>query len=306
MIRPVDDDLSQGYGANPTRGNPHPDFGDYQPDGHSGEDYKCKAGTPVRAVTAGEVLHVGWYKGTYLNNPYWIQPGFAGWCYVVRHITWWGTFIGIYGHCMENGARVKAGDIVTEGQVLGLSGNTGASTGDHLHFEILIEPFLVNSYMYGRANPATLFGGLTYASESITILTEEIDVTAEANIIAKLDNVLARQNQIVEWQDANFREIRENDERNRNLLAAWVRDVVAAKDTITTEQIDAKFAELTATTKPDGQILFKGDADPTVYAWDASTGFRGISYNEYLTLTLAGAVLKELPQPIIDTAVGGK
>lgn len=146
---------------------------------------------------------------------------------------------------------------------------------------------------------AALTGSLSYAAESIKILTEEIDVAAEENIMARLA-------QIVEWQDGKFREVQEAEDRNRNLLAGWVRDVVAAKDTITPEQIDAKFKELTAATKPEGQVLFKGDADPTVYAWDASTGFRGIGYDEYLTLTLAGATLKELPQPIIDTAVGGK
>lgn len=298
MIAPVDDDISQDYGANPTRGRPHPIFGDYQPDGHSGRDYKCRAGTPVRAVTAGEVLHVGWYRGTYLNNPYWIQPSFAGWCYVVRHITWWGTFIGIYGHCKENAARVKVGDIVTEGQVLGPSGNTGASTGDHLHFEILIEPFLVNSYMYGRSNPATIFAGLQLQSESITPV-EEIDVAAEENIMARLA-------QIVEWQDAQFREVRDNDERNRNMLAGFVRDVVNAKETITPEQIDARFAELTAASKPAGQPLFKGDESPEVYAWDAAGGFRHIDQAEYLALITSGAVLKELPQAIIESAVGGK
>jgi hypothetical protein len=302
MIEPVDDRVSQDYGANPTRGNPHPVFGDYQPDGHSGRDYACYAGTPVRAVTAGTVLHVGWYRGTYLNNPYWIQPSFAGWCYVVRHLTWWGSFIGIYGHCMENAARVKVGDAVAEGQVLGLSGNTGASTGDHLHFEILIEPFLVNSYMYGRSNPATLFGStvsggsLSYASGTTTPVIEEIDVAAEENIMARLA-------QIVEWQDAQFREVRDNDERNRNMLAGFVRDVVNAKETISPEQIDARFQELTAATKPEGQALFKGDQSPEVYAWDGSNGFRHIDQAEYLTLITAGAVLKELPQAIIEGAV---
>lgn len=299
MIRPVDLSPTQLYGDNPTSiirpGSPDywiiELYGNYQPDGHAGEDYPCKAGTPVRAVTDGVVLHIGRLGGAYADNPWWIAPNFAGFVVVIDH----GSFIGIYGHCMDGSGKVRAGQRVSEGQVFVLSGNTGASTGDHLHFEILFKPFLVNSYMYGRSNPETLFSGIQFQSGAITPL-EEIDVAAEENLMARL-------NQIVEWTDAKFREARENDENNRNLLAGFVRDVVNAKDTITPAQIDAKFAELAAVKEPPGQILFKGDADPSVYAWDASAGFRGIGYDEYLTLTLAGAVLKVLPQAIIDAAL---
>ena len=175
MIHPVDYEPSQDYGDNATRDLPADHwiiklFGNYQPDGHTGTDYPCPVGTPVRAVTAGKVLHVGYIGGTYADNPWWIQPGFAGFFYAVDH----GSFIGIYGHCAEDGARVKVGDTVAEGQVLGLSGNTGASTGAHLHFEILVKPFTLNSFMYGRSNPAILFGSasLGLASNIITQLEE--------------------------------------------------------------------------------------------------------------------------------------
>jgi murein DD-endopeptidase MepM/ murein hydrolase activator NlpD len=245
------------------------------------------------------VLHVGWYTGNYADNPYWIQPGFAGWCYVVRHTAWFGTFIGIYGHCMENAARVTVGQSVKEGQVLGLSGNTGASTGDHLHFEIMFEPFLVNSYMYGRSNPTTLFAGpITYAGTTIEAL-EEISMAAEENIMARLA-------QIVEWEDNQFREIRNTAERNRNMLAGFVRDVVNAKQSLTSEQLDAKFRELTANQPVTGEQLFKGDGSPEVYAWDAAGGFRHIAMDEYLALITGGATLRELPQPVLEAAVGGK
>lgn len=160
MRHPVNYSPSQDFGANPTKHLPasHPTirrFGNYQPDGHTGIDYPCPSGTPVQAADDGIVVHVGYYKGTYLDNPFWIQPGFAGWCYVVQHP--WG--FGIYGHCLEGGSRVKIGQHVTEGQTLGLSGNTGASTGDHLHFECLRHGYVLNSYMYGRINPHSLFRG---------------------------------------------------------------------------------------------------------------------------------------------------
>jgi murein DD-endopeptidase MepM/ murein hydrolase activator NlpD len=183
MIRPVDAAISQQFGENPTAGiRPgSPDywiiqqFGNYQPDGHTGEDYSCPVGTPVRAVTSGVVLHVGWMGGTYADNPWWVAPGFAGYCAVIDH----GGFIGIYGHCLDGSAGVSAGDRVAEGEVFIRSGNTGGSTGPHLHFEILPDRYVLNSRFYGRADPEQLFtGSLSYASESITP-TEEDTLSAQ-------------------------------------------------------------------------------------------------------------------------------
>jgi murein DD-endopeptidase MepM/ murein hydrolase activator NlpD len=175
MIHPVDVEPSQGYGDNPTKNLPASSwiiqqFGNYQPDGHTGIDYPVPVGTPVRAVTSGKVLHVGYYTGSYSGNEFWIAPSFAGWCYVIDH----GAFIGIYAHGQEGGARVAVGEQVAEGQVIGLSGNTGGSTGPHLHFEILLDGFVVNSYMYGRSNPATIFNGLA----PMGAITQEDELSA--------------------------------------------------------------------------------------------------------------------------------
>jgi septal ring factor EnvC (AmiA/AmiB activator) len=181
MIRPVDYDTSQNFGDNPTRSMPSDSwliqtFGNYQPDGHTGIDYPCPVGTPIKAVTSGTVIHVGYYGGSYADNEYWIAPGFAGYCYVIDH----GWFIGIYAHGQENAARVSVGQWVNEGQVIGLSGNTGGSTGPHLHFEILQDGFVVNSYMFGRSNPAILLDGISAASQGyITPASEEDDLSAE-------------------------------------------------------------------------------------------------------------------------------
>ncbi len=46
-----------------------------------------------------------------------------------------GTFTE-YAHLKKNGAKVRIGDRVREGEVIGLSGNTGFSSGPHLHFEV--------------------------------------------------------------------------------------------------------------------------------------------------------------------------
>lgn len=178
-MRPVKVAPSQLFGDNPTKNLPAShwiirQFGNYQPDGHTGEDYPCPSGTPVRAVTSGKVLHIGWMGGTYAENPWWVQPSFAGYCAVIDH----GAFIGIYGHCLDGSAGVKAGDRVKEGDVFIRSGNTGASTGDHLHFEVLPDGYILNSYMYGRINPDRLFGGIQTQSATITPTASEEDELA--------------------------------------------------------------------------------------------------------------------------------
>ena len=187
MIKPVNYEPSQHFGENPTSILPAnhwliQQFGNYQPDGHTGIDYPCPSGTPVKAVTAGTVLHVGWFGGSYADNPYWIAPGFAGFCYVVDH----GDFVGIYAHCLEGGARVNVGQRVAEGQVLGLSGNTGGSTGDHLHFEVLPNGWITNSRMYGRINPATILARITPQSTTPAKPKEPFTMAQYDDIMDKL------------------------------------------------------------------------------------------------------------------------
>lgn len=175
MRRPVDAPLTQDFGSGATAGvvpNSNPNsgmgyyvylYGNYQPDGHTGQDYGAASGSPVYAVTSGKVLHVGRLGGTYATNPWWILPSFFGYGYVIDH----GSFIGIYGHCLDSAARVSVGQWVSEGQVIGLSGSTGASVWPHLHFEILRDGYVLNSRYYGRSNPEDLFAGsVEYAGET--------------------------------------------------------------------------------------------------------------------------------------------
>ena len=58
--RPVPHAESQGFGANPTRNNPHPVFGDYQSVGHLATDFSCPLGTPIAAAAPGVVVYAGW------------------------------------------------------------------------------------------------------------------------------------------------------------------------------------------------------------------------------------------------------
>lgn len=196
MIRPVAAPISQAFGENPTRNLPADSwliqtFGNYQPDGHTGQDYACDIGTPVRAVTSGTVLHIGWMGGTYADNPWWVQPSFAGYCAVIDH----GSFVGIYGHCQPDTARVSNGARVAEGQVFILSGNSGGSTGPHLHFEILPDQWVLNSKYYGRIDPETLFTG---AVQTQAATTQE-DALSAAEVAEIKKHATAQADRVIDY-----------------------------------------------------------------------------------------------------------
>ncbi|HEY8343981.1 MAG TPA: peptidoglycan DD-metalloendopeptidase family protein [Bacillota bacterium] len=85
---------------------------------HSGIDLAVPTGTAVAAADSGRVLVSGWNGG-------------YGYFIAIDH----GNGISTaYGH--NSRLLVKEGDIVTKGQTISLSGNTGLSTGPHLHFEV--------------------------------------------------------------------------------------------------------------------------------------------------------------------------
>ncbi|MFI1104774.1 peptidoglycan DD-metalloendopeptidase family protein [Streptomyces melanogenes] len=89
---------------------------------HTGVDFAAETGTAVKAVGAGTVVSAGW-GGAYGNQV------------VIQHAD--GMY-SQYAHLSQ--LSVSAGQTVTEGQQLGLSGATGNVTGPHLHFEIRTTP----------------------------------------------------------------------------------------------------------------------------------------------------------------------
>lgn len=84
---------------------------------HTGVDFAVPPGTDVLAVADGKIENANWGKayGTQL-----VQKVDGGWV--------------IYAHLSK--ALVKPGDTVKKGQHIGESGNTGNSSGPHLHFEM--------------------------------------------------------------------------------------------------------------------------------------------------------------------------
>lgn len=98
--------------------------------GHFGIDLAAPYGAPVVAATAGRVTQAGpWY-------------GYGNYICVQRD----ASFKTCYAHLAT--VRVRAGQSVSRGQVIGNEGSTGQSTGAHLMFEVYVNSRAVNPVGY--------------------------------------------------------------------------------------------------------------------------------------------------------------
>jgi murein DD-endopeptidase MepM/ murein hydrolase activator NlpD len=120
----------------PVRGAVNSEFGTRlspwtkTPEFHAGMDIRAERGTPVHAPAGATVAHAGSHAE-------------YGLTVILEH----GNDIRtIYGHLSKVG--VEAGQRVERGALLGLTGNTGRSSGPHLHYEVLVRGQAVNPRSY--------------------------------------------------------------------------------------------------------------------------------------------------------------
>jgi murein DD-endopeptidase MepM/ murein hydrolase activator NlpD len=99
---------------------------------HNGVDYAVAIGTPVRAVANGKVLFSGPSTIKFPSG----EPAGGGYLVKLRHKINGEWITSAYFHMKKGSLTARKGDTVLEGEILGLSGNTGEPTGPHLHFEI--------------------------------------------------------------------------------------------------------------------------------------------------------------------------
>ena len=111
---PVSGPITQTFGV--------PELGVGSP--HTGVDIGQQTGSAVRAAQSGRVTFAGGDPCCGLG--YWVE---------INHGDGYSTR---YGHMMRPPV-VLLGDFVSQGQILGFSGNTGFSTGPHVHFEVRYE-----------------------------------------------------------------------------------------------------------------------------------------------------------------------
>lgn len=99
-------------------------------DFHGGVDIAGKAGSSIKAVAAGIVTHAG------------IEVGYG----VMVEINHGNGYTTRYAHALAT--VVQVGERVEKGQVVAIVGNSGRSTGPHLHFEVLLNGQTVNPRRY--------------------------------------------------------------------------------------------------------------------------------------------------------------
>lgn len=97
-------------------------YGEYVLDFHTGIDLAAPEGTFIRASNSGRVKSTGYDPDGYGNY------------IIIEHTARYTT---LYGHCSE--LIASQGDIVQQGDIIALVGNTGWSTGSHCHFEIRLD-----------------------------------------------------------------------------------------------------------------------------------------------------------------------
>ena len=97
---------------------------------HEGMDFTAPVGTDVYATGKGRVTSASWEQG--YGNTIRINHGFG--------------YETVYAHLSE--FKVRAGQTVKRGEVIGSVGNTGKSTGPHLHYEVHLRGKIMNPQNY--------------------------------------------------------------------------------------------------------------------------------------------------------------
>jgi len=126
-IWPLEGEITSGFGYRVLPSNGYLEF-------HQGIDIGAWYGTPVRATKGGEVVFAGW------------RPG-LGWTIVLEHEMGFST---VYGH--NSWYFVDPGDMVEEGQKIALCGDSGRSTGPHVHYEIRLSDVPMDPTIYLSLN----------------------------------------------------------------------------------------------------------------------------------------------------------
>jgi hypothetical protein len=105
---------------------------------HAGMDFTAPTGTAIYATANGTIMTAGWKQG--YGNCIEINHGFG--------------YVTLYGHMSV--LKAHAGQSVKRGDVIGLVGSTGKSTGPHLHYEVHLRGEIMNpaNYYYLDLSPA--------------------------------------------------------------------------------------------------------------------------------------------------------
>jgi len=164
----------------------HPILHRYRP--HHGTDFGARRGTPLLAVNDGKVIFSGWMGG-------------YGKVVKIRHA---GGYISLYAH--QSRIRVRRGQRVKKGQIIGYVGNTGRSTGPHLHFGLMkngrwIDPMRV---LRKKSAGRSIMKKFTAYKDVKTTLYKKVEIKGAEKKRKKLEAYLIKNAPSYIWGEERF------------------------------------------------------------------------------------------------------
>ena len=165
----------------------HPILHRYRP--HLGTDFAARRGTPLLAVNSGTVIFSG-RKGGY------------GKVVKIKHR---GGYVSLYAH--QSRIRVKKGEKVKKGQVIGYVGSTGRSTGPHLHFGL---------YKNGRATDPMRVLKKKSSGGLLSFITKKIEIKGAKKNKARMIKMLEKPLENFKWEEIKENFMLVNDIRDLN------------------------------------------------------------------------------------------
>jgi murein DD-endopeptidase MepM/ murein hydrolase activator NlpD len=136
---------------------------------HDGVDLVADTGTPIYAAADGVVT------GAAPNG------GYGNWIRIDHP----GKLSTVYGHLSDFALGIEEGVHVSQGELIGFVGNTGRSTGSHLHFEIVSNGKTVNPLVHPELKRAQLSGAdLERFRKQVKLALAERDREAAAELAA--------------------------------------------------------------------------------------------------------------------------
>ncbi|MBU1989233.1 peptidoglycan DD-metalloendopeptidase family protein [bacterium] len=161
LARPVKNARISSYFSNRRF---HPILKKYR--AHLGVDYAARRGTPIMAAGSGKIIFAGYTRG-------------YGNLIKIRHSDGYMT---LYAHQKSFRSGIKKGRYVKKGQVIGYVGNTGLSTGPHLHFGLYKQGRAINPLRVVQVATKKLKGK---EKESFLKLKTDYDKNVESHIANK-------------------------------------------------------------------------------------------------------------------------
>ncbi len=164
LIPPLTGDfpITQGFGQSLTDSELASFYQSFGMSAHDGIDYSVPENLPVSTVDDGKVIQSG-------NGAYGITV-------VVEH-TWGRSY---YGHLNQN--QIQVGQTVKKGDIVGLSGKTGITTGPHLHFGIRPKDYNIFNGYFGKVDPLPYLSSHIQNTQSVKKIAWDITAAAGETI----------------------------------------------------------------------------------------------------------------------------